>query len=254
MSEFKSVYEVKAAISDSVQEISKGKREIIGKFADYTTHDLIGDLSHKGMFDKSWKEGQFKVKFLYEHDTTKVVGKISTLWDDDKGAYYKATIGTHNFGNDIMEMAEAGLLDEHSFGYYVVRGPKNKAGGRDLKEVKHIETTIIGGKNAVHPNTPMIALNKDVSKEDVFERLQKRYKALETFCRNSSATDETIEDMTEKMDLLFIEIKQLQQTIIDLSVSSTPAADEALEPQKGIKSFEAEVMGVQNNIIILKNL
>ena len=231
MSERTSVYERKG-IESAVKDVDKTKRVIVGKFADYQTPDLIRDLSFKGMFDKSWKEAKARVKLLYEHDTTKVAGKIQDLWDDNQGAYHKSIVGTHKFGNDILEMADAGLINEHSYGYIATKAKKNDHGGRDLKEVMHLEVTLVGGGWAIHGNTPLLSVTKALNHDALLDKLEARYKSLDKFCHNATASDETLEDLQQKTELLLLEIKQLHQYILD-STSSTQAAEKALEPPTG---------------------
>lgn len=233
------LFEYKSSISDSLKDVDRSSRLMVGQFADYKTPDLVGDLSHKGMFNKSWSETKSRVKHVFEHDMSKPIGKISELWEDDKGAYYKSTVGTHKFGDDVLEMADSGLLNEHSYGYKTIRGPKNRHGGRDLLEVKHFEVTSVSGW-AIHGNTPLISLKKSFTPEEskaLMDKLETRYKSLEKFCRNSTASDETIE-------FLLLEIKQLQQSYYELSTSSTLAAENAPEPQTGLGLNTKAVLAV----------
>lgn len=241
------VFEYKSTVENSLKDVDRGKREMIGMFSAYKSPDMLGDVSHKGMFDKSWKETKSRVKHVFEHDMSKPIGKIQELWDDTDGAYYKSIVGTHKFGDDILEMADSGLLNEHSFGYKTVRGPKNKHGGRDLLEVKHFEVTSVSGW-AVHGNTPLISLKKSIEVGDLLDKMEIRYKSLEKFCRNSTASDETIE-------YLLLEIKQLQQNIIELSTSSTPAAEQAPEPQKGMDHNAVFLLNasIQNQLLKFSN-
>jgi HK97 family phage prohead protease len=231
--EQRAVIEFKS-IENGLHDVDKSKRVMVGLFSPYGSPDMIGDVAHKGMFEKSWKETKSRVTHLFEHDTLKVIARNPELWEDDNGAYYKSIVPKHKLGDDVLDLAVNGLITGHSYAYKTVNGIKNKHGGRDLKEVKHFEVTSTGGAWAVHPNTPLLYANKSISNNELLESLETRYKTLDRFCRNSNASDETLEEMEFKRDLLLLEIKQLHQNIIDLSISSTQAADEALEPPKGI--------------------
>jgi hypothetical protein len=67
------------------------------------------------------------------------------------------------------------------------------------------------------------------------EAVQKRIKALDTFCRNSDASDETIE-------LLLIEVKQLTQVIVNIwddkemekQNETTPLEENSPASEKGL--------------------
>jgi HK97 family phage prohead protease len=243
------------AYTGSLKDISVGKREMVGQFASYGTPDLVGDVSHKGMFDKTWSEAKNRVKHIYEHDTSKPIGRIQDLWDDNQGAYYKSKVPNHKFGDDVLEMAEAGLINEHSFGYVARRASRNNHGGRDLKDVIHTEVTTVGGGYAIHGNTPLIKVSKSLtnldSLESIVDQMNVKYKALHNFCYKSNASDETLEDMEHKMGLLLLEIKQLQQTIIDLKASSVHAPEEGPAQRTEVKSLHVlDLTASVNNAIL----
>jgi hypothetical protein len=70
------------------------------------------------------------------------------------------------------------------------------------------------------------------------EKVEQRMKALEAFCRNSDATDETIE-------LLLIEAKQLSQLLIDITAKEiTLPVIETTEPKQAV-NWEKVAMAIQ---------
>jgi HK97 family phage prohead protease len=232
----KGVIEYKT-VENGLQDVDTSKRVMIGMFANYNTPDLIGDVSTKGMFDRTWKEAKSRVKHLYEHDTTKMIGRIVDLWEDENGAYYKSIVPKHKFGDEVLEWAEAGLINEHSFGFVTKKSTKNKHGGRNLLEVLHTEVTSVGGGYAVHGSTPLLSVKKAFTVETLeglAETMNAKHKALSNYCYKATASDDTIQDTEEKLSLLLLEIKQLQSIILDLKANSTPAAEEAQASQKGI--------------------
>jgi HK97 family phage prohead protease len=225
------LYEVKSILPNSIKDIDLGKREMVGMFSNYETRDLGKDLAHKGMFDKSWKENGDKVALLFEHKTHRVLARSLKLWDDNKGAYHHSKIGNTKFGDSVLEMADAGLLSGHSFGYATVRSRKSAA-GRDLLEVKHIEVTVMGGDWPMHPDTPLIAAKKsfeELLKDE--DDLNREYKKLSDFCYKAHAEDDILEHLENVRAGMLLEIKKLHQHILDLSTSSTHAAILAPEPQ-----------------------
>jgi HK97 family phage prohead protease len=227
------LFEYKSTIADSLKDVDTGKRELVGMFANYETRDMVGDLSTKGMFTKTWAEQKARVKHVHEHDMSSPIGKIQDLWEDTKGAYYRSKVPKGKDGDKWLEWAEGGLLDEHSFGYKTVRARPAGKGQRDLLEVKHFEVTSVSGW-VVHGDTPLLTVKKSLSLDEVQEltaKMEKRHRLFEKMIRNSSATDETIEEFKDAADLLLLEIKSLQQHIINLSTSSTHAAISAPEPQ-----------------------
>ena len=215
------VYQIKSTESLEVQDVDMGSRTIVQAFTRYNVLDMDGDIARKGMFDKTWSENFHRVKHLLNHDTTKPLGKIEKLWDDNEYAFYKSKIGTHALGEDFIKMADSGLITEASYGYKATRHKATK-GGRELLEVKHWEVSPLTAWG-VNQYTNIVSLTKSLTKEEQVDKLSNRIKSVEKFCRNTTATDETIE-------LLLLEIKQLQQLFIDLN-TSTHAADKAPAPE-----------------------
>lgn len=216
-----SEYKIKNLQSE-VKDVDMASRTIVQAYTRYRVLDSDGDIGTKGMFDKTWGDNFSRIKHLLNHDTTKPVGKIEKLWDDVYAAYYKSKIGTHTLGEDFIKMADSGLITEASYGYKTIKEDKTKDGNL-LLEVKLWEVSPLTAWGA-NQFTNIVSLTKSLSKDDQQIKLSERIKSLERFCKNATASDETIE-------LLLLECKQLQQYIIDLQ-STTQAADEALEPEK----------------------
>ena len=66
------------------------------------------------------------------------------------------------------------------------------------------------------------------------EEIDGRIKRLEKFCRNTDATDETI-------DMLLLEVRQLQQALTEVK-QATPAADEAQVPEAEATTLDASLI------------
>ena len=99
-----------------------------------------------------------------------------------------------------------------------------KAGWFEITEVKLWEGSSLTGWGA-NENTPITGMKSaDINQQ--LDRMLKRCNALEKFCRNSSASDETIE-------LLLIEQKQLTQMIIELQKQITKPSDGDTLPKSG---------------------
>lgn len=204
-----------------LKDVDTKGRQMIGAFTRYNVLDSDGDLGKKGMFSKTWKENFSRIKHLLNHDVNKPVGKISELWDDDNYAYYKSTVGTHALGDDVLKMAESGLLTEHSYGYQVTKNNSTKA-GNELLEVKQWELSNLTGWGA-NEYSPLLSFTKDSGNNNLVEKIQKRQKSLESFCRNATATDETIQ-------LLLNEYKDLAQVLQDLETKTTKPLETSTLP------------------------
>lgn len=217
-----SIYQIKSFVAPiEIKDVDAGSKTIIQAYTKYNVVDADGDIGRKGMFTKTWSDNFSRIKWLQNHDVTKPLGKIEELYDDNDYAYFKAGVGSHFLGTDFIKMAESGLITEASYGYQTKRQNKT-AEGNELLEVKLWEVSSLThwGSNQ---HTQIVSLSKSLTKEEQVDKISNRIKSLEKFCRNTTATDETIE-------LLLLEIKQLQQLFVDLN-TSTYAADEAPTPE-----------------------
>jgi len=98
-------------------------------------------------------------------------------------------------------MAESGLITEHSIGFQVVNESK-KQDYNEITEVKLWEGSSLTAWGA-NPLTPLT----DMKGFTDVEQLADRIKAIDLFCKNSDASDETIQ-------ALLIHIKQLHQMLL----------------------------------------
>lgn len=210
-----------------IKDIDGRKGIVTGYFARFDNVDADGDIIRKGAFTKTILENgpasaQPRIKHLLNHSASQPLGVLTSLKEDTTGLQYESQTGKHSLGIDFVKMVESGLITEHSIGFQTIK--KNQLqdydgykanpskGWFELTEVRLWEGSSLTAWGA-NPNTPLTGM-KGLSKEDQIKTLVNRQKQLDRFCRNSDATDETIE-------LLLIEVKQLTQKIIDLSADTT---------------------------------
>jgi uncharacterized protein len=209
------------SINASIKDVDGKKGIVTGYFAKFDNVDADGDIIRKGAFTKSIIETgpastQPRIKHLLNHNTNQPLGALVTLSEDAYGLNYESQIGSHALGQDFIKMVESNLITEHSIGFQVMKRnqlqeyseyAKNPDMGMyELTDLKLWEGSSLTAWGA-NQQTPITGL-KSEKKEDVLQNLVNRQKNLEKFCRNSTATDETIE-------LLLIECKQLTQLIIE---------------------------------------
>ena len=199
-----------------IKDIDGKKGIMTGYFAVFNNIDHDGDITVPGAFQKSVSEkgpnsSRPQIKHLRNHNIYEPIGVLQILQEDAKGLYYESLVGSHFIGQDTIKMAESGLITEHSFGYSVLR-KEQKDGVRYLKELAIREGSSLTAWGANEATGP--AMMKSMGKDAYFEMITKRAAAVEKFCRNSTATDETLE-------LLLIECKQLTQIILDVSKNPT---------------------------------
>lgn len=199
-----------------------GKKGIVtGYFASFETKDSENDIIKKGAFQKSIAENgpnssSPRIRHLYNHDPFKPLGVITELKEDGKGLYYESKIGSHTLGTEFLKMAESGLITEHSIGYVATKSTGRKGTNRIITEIKLKEGSSLS-VDGVNPNTPLISVKGVLN----IDYLVQRQKSVDKFCRDTTASDETVQ-------MLLLHSQQLSQYIIDLK-STQP--EETTEPQ-----------------------
>lgn len=232
------VYQVKTA-SLELKDVDNVKGVVSGYFSAFGNVDGDGDVMMKGAFMRSVNNNgpasvAPRIKHLLNHNPAQPLGKLIELKEDETGLFYRSQVGTHTLGKDFLKMAESGLITEHSVGFQILREQKN-GNHNEIHEAKLWEGSSLTAWGA-NPMTPLTDM-KGISDA---ETIDKRIKAIELFCKNTDASDDTIQ-------ALLIQIKQLQQMLIDATQPAVPALDSANEDAK---RKEAEK---QFKLLILKH-
>ena len=219
-------------IPASFKDADSKKGIVTGYFSKFDNVDSDGDIIRKGAFTKTIRENgpksaQPRIKHLMNHSPSLPLGKILELKEDTEGLSYESQVGTHSLGQDFIKMVESGLITEHSIGYRTIKRNqlqdyagymKNPSKGWfELTELQLMEGSSLTawGANSLTPITGL----KGVADIDTIIEQQK---AMEKFCKDSTATDETIE-------MLLLHSKQLSQYILDIKANQ-PA--KATDPDK----------------------
>jgi HK97 family phage prohead protease len=190
---------------------------VSGYFAMFGNKDLDGDIIERGAFSKTVMErgpsGKQLIKYLLDHDKNKVVAKITNLMEDEKGLYYEAKIGTHSAGQDFLKMIESELINQHSFGFKIMKEQYDQiAKANRIKEVFLYEGSAVQFLGA-NPETTYIGLK---SETDVMQYLD----TLEKFIRTTDCTDETIITLEKKLISLQELLKPSKDTSKDLEADA----------------------------------
>lgn len=231
------VYSIKSGHLE-LKDVDNAKGIVSGYFSAFGNKDADGDIILKGAFSRSINNNGPKslsprIKHLLNHNPSQPVGKLVDLMEDEKGLLYTSQIGSHTLGRDFIKMAESGLITEHSIGFQIIKEQKNSAGENEISEMKLWEGSSLTAWGANHL-TPLTDMKGVYDIEDV----NKRIESLEIFCKNTDASDDTIQ-------ALLLQIKQLQQLLI---MSSTPPALKAQDTQKDENEQEEKI-----KLLIIKN-
>lgn len=209
-------------VSDSlrlqIKDVDGKKGIVTGYFSDFNSIDSDGDIIKPGAFQKSISQngpqsGKPRIKHLLNHDSSKPLGVLEVLKEDTKGLYYESRLGTHSLGVDFIKMVDSGLITEHSIGFQTVKYNQLKPwnewkpgeAARELTELKLYEGSSLTAWGA-NMNTPLTGLKTEQKVRKINDRIDILIKSL----RNGTFSDETF-------DLLEIELKQMQQAMIDLT-------------------------------------
>src|SRR6188768_2913250 len=191
----KDIYSYKDCHIAPVIKDMDGKKGIVtGYFSHFGNVDADGDIIVQGAFSKTINENgpkssKFRIKHLFNHDPSKPLGVIQELKEDTIGLYYESKVGTHGLGQDFIKMVDSGLISEHSIGFQTMQS-------KEIQSYEDYRKNPEKGQNEMTQLTGM----KDL--KDKSEQIAK-------FCKDSSATDETIE-------MLLLYNSQLVQRINDL--------------------------------------
>jgi HK97 family phage prohead protease len=225
----KSIYSIQNSITTASFKDADSKLGIVtGYFANFNNKDADGDIILPGAFKKSIADTgpnspNPRIKHLLNHDPSQPLGKITTLYEDTKGLYYESQIGTHSLGKDFIKMVESDLVSEHSIGFRRIswEADSNDASLTYLKQLQLWEGSSLTAWGA-NELTPLTGLKSGFD----IDTLMLKQKKIEKFCKESSATDETIE-------MLLLHSKQLSQIILDMQ-NATLKVDTTEQDSKAI--------------------
>lgn len=111
-------------ISEGFKDVDLKTGVVSGMFAAFGSKDSDGDIIMPGAFLDSIKKhgpnsSQPRIKHLLDHDRKNAVGKLTELFEDEKGLNYVSTAGRHTKGRDFLLMVEDGIITEHSHGFHI---------------------------------------------------------------------------------------------------------------------------------------
>lgn len=187
------IIEHKSFGSLELSDMDKEHRTAVIAHAAYDNIDRAGDISRKGMFEKSWRETKASdIVFDIDHDKRQQPGKVIGTFESEAKAFTKVSFGTHTLGTDTMLMMDEGIIRGASFEFITEKKAQLNIKGRkirELKEVKHLATTVTLSLPPVNPLAGVISVKKAI---DVLAEYKSLVSRLDNFCRNTSASDECI--------------------------------------------------------------
>lgn len=177
-------------------DLTKGMAKIA--FATFNSKDRDKDVARSGMFNKSWTESKSDVRFFLNHDKDQAPGVPVELHDNGSQGIMVVKFGRHTLGKDVLYMLEDGIITDNSYGFDPIpeKTFKMKDGGREFKEVKLWEVSVLTHWGA-HPDSKVMEVGKSAD----MQMLSAQIKVMKKFCRDTQATDETIESILKQIEL-----------------------------------------------------
>ena len=90
---------------------------IEGYAATFGVKDSYGDIINVGAFANTLTADRKRIRFCYQHDMDKVIGKILDIKEDATGLWFKAKVSNTGLGQDVAILVEDEAVNEMSIGY-----------------------------------------------------------------------------------------------------------------------------------------
>ncbi|MDT8865853.1 HK97 family phage prohead protease [Vibrio fluvialis] len=112
---------VKFSTNFEVKNVDPEQGTFVGLANKKWYRDFAGDVTVDGAFKASiekHKAAGTMPKLLFQHDHSKVIGKITDMWEDDEGLWIKGEIFTDiSLGHDVYVLLKRGAIEGLSIGY-----------------------------------------------------------------------------------------------------------------------------------------
>jgi hypothetical protein len=163
--------------ADEKAGIVKGYGSIFGNV------DSDGDIINKGAYRKTVEENGNRVKYLYQHDMDKPLGKMRELYEDEKGLVFEAEIPKTQLGKDVIELMKSGVITENSVGIIPVK-KEMQDGYRHINEVRLFEISAV--TLAANDQAMILDVKGNVDRTKIL----KRYDNMAKLLRKGEISDE----------------------------------------------------------------
>jgi len=195
------------------------ERGIVKGYGSYFDNkDSDNDIIRKGAYTKTIKENGTRVKYLYQHNMMQPIGKMSELYEDDKGLVFVAEIPKSTLGKDVIELMKAGVITENSVGILPVV-KENKGDYREIKEVKLYEISAV--TLAANDQAKIM----DVKSEQNLKHLYQRYDNIAKLLRKGEISD----DLGYALEAEILKLKSLFISITEPTEEATQPIEEKSE-------------------------
>tara|TARA_R100001591_G_scaffold3540_1_gene8403 strand:- start:718 stop:1407 length:690 start_codon:yes stop_codon:yes gene_type:complete len=180
----------------------------------FDNKDSDNDIIRKGSYRKTISENGQRVKYLYQHDMDKPLGKMSMLEEDDKGLIFESKIAKTTLGKDVIELIKSGVITENSVGILPIQ-KEMVDGVRNITEVKLYEISAV----TLAANDQAVIM--DVKGNYDKDKILSRYDNMAKLIRKGNISDE----LGFALEAEILKLKSLFQKI-----TTQPADIKVTEP------------------------
>ena len=194
--------------------------------------DSDNDIIKSGAYKKTIAENGRRVKYLYQHDMDKPIGKMVHLEEDEKGLVFEAQIAKTQLGIDVIELIKAGVITENSVGILPIQ-KEMVNGRREINEVKLYEVSAV--TLAANDQAMILDVKGNVDPNKVI----KRYDNIAKLVRKGNISDElgyTLEAEILKLKSIF------------MNMTTSPTDIEVTKPEV-VKGDSTEILNYLSNVL-----
>ena len=193
-----------------IKDIDEKSGTVKGYGSVFGNVDSDGDIITKGAYTKTIKENGERVKYLYQHQMDKPLGKMVNLYEDGTGLMFEAKIPKTQLGSDVLELIKAGVITENSVGILPLQ--KEGCDGDDcfrkLTEVKLYEISAV----TLAANDEAMIL--DVKGNVDVNKVLSRYDNLVKLIRKGNISDNLLLKISSVLSIIIF----VSKTVGELSV------------------------------------
>lgn len=172
----------KSASAMQIKEFSEETNVIKGYASTFGGEpDAYGDIIVSGAFEKTIREDGNRVKFLFGHDWSSIIGKVTKMYEDERGLFIEAKISDTEQGRDFMTLVKDGVIDRMSIGYTATKWKFDNDGHCHLEEIKLFEVSGVGlpaNDRAVITSAKELQREKDAQQSRELTAMEDRIKQM----------------------------------------------------------------------------
>lgn len=186
---------LRKSLASGIRDVDTLQGIVTGYAAAFNIIDDDQDIIIPGAFAKTLAEQgplskQPRIKMLYQHDATKLLGVPSVLREDPYGLYFEVTLADTSLARDVLALYSEKIITEHSIGYEVVEATWDRTkGARLLQQLRLFEfSCVTWGANS---QTPVISV-KSLSQPSDLTAIATRAQRLDTLLHNGTLRSDAL--------------------------------------------------------------